>query len=100
MSLSLSNRAIGRVGYLSTPNSNLCCLAYVHQTHSVAWNGFLEVEIPLALNYMFSAVFNKVSVHIQPPTLEQYYDRTDMIKPFFTCTVAGLRIKSCGDYGE
>ena len=79
MGLSLSNRAIGRVRYLSTPNSNLCYLAYVHQTHSVVWKGFLEVEIPLALNCMFSAVFNKVSLYIEPTTLEQYYARTNMI---------------------
>ncbi len=40
-------------------------------THNVAWKGFLEVEIPLALNYMFSTVDNKVSFYIEPPTLEQ-----------------------------
>ena len=70
---------IGVKWYLSTPSSNLCYLAFVHQTHSVAWKGFLEVEIPLALNYMFSAVFNKGSYYIEPPTLEQYYARTNMI---------------------
>ena len=70
---------IGVQWYLSAPNINLCYLAFVHQTHRVAWKGFLEVEIPLALNYMFSDVFNIVLLYIEPTTLEQYYARTNMI---------------------